>query len=202
MAVVGSLRSKPTKEVESLNNAVVSVRNQVAAIGDDHRAVLSRLGKEAEIDLENATAALDHLLALVREEMTSIKLDNTKRRILQSAANDLKKRLQQAKTDEENSRDAYRDRIDAAASQIAEAVALRLGRKDRQIDPVDVDVRSEGRRLAALSSCLSLVSRKSIGTTASRSWATCSTKGRCRRSSAASKVRRISLQRRSLPASL
>lgn len=141
MAVVGSLRSKPTKEVESLNNAVESVRNQVAAIGDDHRAVLSRLGKEAEIDLENATAALDHLLALVREEMTSIKLDNTKRRILQSAANDLKKRLQQAKTDEENSRDAYRDRIDAAASQIAEAVALRLGRKDRQIDPVDVDVR-------------------------------------------------------------
>ena len=141
MAVVGLLRAKPTKEVESLKNAVESVRNQVAAIGDDHRTVLSRLGKEAETDLENATAALDHLLSLVRGEMTSIKLDNTKRRILQSAAGDLKKRLQQAKTDEENSRDAYRERIDGAASQIAEAVALRIGRKNRPIDPVDVDVR-------------------------------------------------------------
>lgn len=141
MAVVGLLRAKPTKEVESLKNAVESARNQVAAIGDDHRTVLSRLGKEAETDLENATAALDHLLSLVRGEMTSIKLDNTKRRILQSAAGDLKKRLQQAKTDEENSRDAYRERIDGAASQIAEAVALRIGRKNRPIDPVDVDVR-------------------------------------------------------------
>ena len=141
MAVVGSLRAKPTKEVESLKNAAESVRNKVAAIGDDHRTVLSKLGKEAETDLENATAALDHLLSLVRGEMTSIKLDNTKRRILQSAAGDLKKRLQQAKTDEENSRDAYRERIDGAASQIAEAVALRIGRKNRPIDPVDVDVR-------------------------------------------------------------
>lgn len=142
MAVVGSLHSKSTKEVESLKNAVESVRNQVAAIGDDHRTALSKLGKEAEKDLENATAALDHLLSLVREEMASIKLDNTKRRILQSAASNLKKRLQQAKTDEENSRDTYRERIDGAASQIAEAVALRIGRKNRPIDPVGVDVRA------------------------------------------------------------
>ena len=136
MAVVGSLRSKPTKEVESLNNAVESVRNQVAAIGDDHRAVLSRLGKEAEIDLENATAALDHLLALVREEMTSIKLDNTKRRILQSAANDLKKRLQQAKTDEENSRDAYRDRIDAAVPRLPRRLLFVSGERTDRLIPL------------------------------------------------------------------
>lgn len=141
MAVVGSLRSKPTKDVEGLKNAVESARNQVAAIGDNHRTSLTKLGREAQRDLENATAALDHLLSLVSSEMDSIKFGNSKRSALQRAASDLRKRLQKAKTDEENTRDAYRDRIDGSASQIAEAVALRIGRKDRPIDPVGVDVR-------------------------------------------------------------
>lgn len=141
MAVAGSLRAKQTKDVEGFNGAVESVRDQVAAIKTNHRAVLSKLGPDAEKNLDDAVEALNRLLALGQGEMASRKFDNEKRGVVRRIANELKGRLQQAKTDEENSRDAYKEQLDAAAAQVARAVALRLRRKAQPMNPEGVNVR-------------------------------------------------------------
>ena len=141
MAVAGSLRAKQTKDVEGFNGAVESVRDQVAAIKTNHRALLSKLGPDAEKNLDDAVEALNRLLALGQGEMASRKFDNEKRGVVRRIANELKGRLQQAKTDEENSRDAYKEQLDAAAAQVARAVALRLRRKAQPMNPEGVNVR-------------------------------------------------------------
>lgn len=141
MAVAGSLRAKPTRDVEGFNGAVESTRDQVAAIKTNHGAVLSKLGPGAEKYLNDAVRALDRLLALGQGEMASRKFDNEKRGVVKRIANELKDRLQQAKTDEENSRDAYREQLDAAAAQVVRAVTLRLRRKAQPMSPEGVNVR-------------------------------------------------------------
>ena len=141
MAVAGSLRAKPTRGVEGFNGAVESARDQVAAIKTNHGAVLSKLEPGAEKYLDDAVGALDRLLALGQGEMSSRKFDNEKRGIVRRIANELKGRLQQAKTDEENSRDAYREQLDAAAAQVARAVTLRLRRRAQSMSPESVNVR-------------------------------------------------------------
>lgn len=141
MAVAGSLRAKQTKDVEGFNGAVESVRDQVAAIKTNHRTLLSKLGPDAEKNLDDAVEALNRLLALGQGEMASRKFDNEKRGVVRRIANELKGRLQQAKTDEENSRDAYKEQLDAAAAQVARAVALRLRRKAQPMNPEGVNVR-------------------------------------------------------------
>ena len=141
MAVAGSLRAKPTRDVEGFNGAVESARDQVAAIKTNHGTVLSKLGPDAEKYLDDAVGALDRLLALGQGEMASRKFDNEKRGVVRRIANELKDRLQQAKTDEENSRDAYREQLDAAAAQVARAVTLRLRRRAQSMSPEGVNVR-------------------------------------------------------------
>lgn len=141
MAVTGSLRAKPTRDVEGFNGAVESARDQIAAIKTNHGAVLSKLGPDAEKYLDDAVGALDRLLALGQGEMASRKFDNEKRGVVRRIANELKDRLQQAKTDEENSRDAYREQLDAAAAQVARAVTLRLRRRAQSMSPESVNVR-------------------------------------------------------------
>lgn len=140
MTIAGSLKTKSTKDVEHFNSDVESAKNQVKAIKTKHLKIMKKLGPEAEKNIDEAVEALNRILFLGKGEMDSIQFENMKRIAVRHQSTQLKDELQKVKTDEEKSKDAYREELERVAASIAKATILKIDRKNYPLEPKDVEI--------------------------------------------------------------
>jgi hypothetical protein len=141
MTIAGGLKLKPARSVEQFNSDVESAKNQVEAIKSKHIKLLKKLGPEAEKNIDAAVKALNRVLILGEGEMDSIRFENIKRTTVQRQSAQLKDKLQKVKTDEEKSKDAYREELDRVATSIARATILKVDRENNPLEPKDVEIK-------------------------------------------------------------